>query len=79
MEKRWVNYKLVEQMNKLIIERVELFKVPPRCLFLKITTKEGIIGWGDPFAEGKADTVAACVQELQQYLISIPSKAEILC
>uniref|UniRef100_UPI0037449344 galactonate dehydratase n=1 Tax=Pedobacter psychroterrae TaxID=2530453 RepID=UPI0037449344 len=53
----------------MIIERFELFKVPPRWLFLKITTKEGIIGWGEPIVEGKADTVAACVKEMEQYVI----------
>lgn len=56
-------------MDALKIEKVELFKVPPRWLFLKITTKSGIIGWGEPVVEGKADTVAACVKELEQYLI----------
>jgi galactonate dehydratase len=55
--------------DKLIIEKLELFKVPPRWLFLKITTKEGIIGWGEPIVEGKADTVAACVKEMEQYLV----------
>ncbi len=55
--------------DPLIIERIELFKVPPRWLFVKITTKEGIVGWGEPVVEGKADTVAACVKELEQYLI----------
>tara|TARA_R110002049_G_scaffold9962_2_gene49655 strand:- start:17714 stop:18871 length:1158 start_codon:yes stop_codon:yes gene_type:complete len=56
-------------MDALKIEKVELFKVPPRWLFLKITTKSGIIGWGEPVVEGKADTVAACVKELEQYII----------
>lgn len=46
----------------------ELFKVPPRWLFLKISTDEGIIGWGEPIVEGKADTVAAAVTELMEYL-----------
>ena len=55
--------------DKLIIERMELFKVPPRWLFLKVTTKEGITGWGEPVVEGKADTVATCVRELEQYVI----------
>ena len=55
--------------DKLIIEKLELFKVPPRWLFLKITTKEGIIGWGEPVVEGRADTVAACVNELAPYVI----------
>jgi galactonate dehydratase len=40
------------------------FIVPPRWLFLKIETDEGIAGWGEPIVEGRADTVAACVAEL---------------
>jgi galactonate dehydratase len=56
-------------MNDLKIVKIELFKVPPRWLFLKITTQSGIIGWGEPVVEGKADSVAACVKELEKFLI----------
>lgn len=48
---------------------MELFKVPPRWLFLKITTDDGFEGWGEPIVEGKADTVAAAVTEMQEVLI----------
>ncbi|UPZ34754.1 galactonate dehydratase [Sphingobacterium sp. PCS056] len=51
------------------ITAYELFKVPPRWLFLKIVTDEGIIGWGEPVLEGKADTVSAAVRELMDTLI----------
>lgn len=47
----------------------ELFKVPPRWLFLKIETDEGIIGWGEPIIEGRATTVKAAVEELMENLI----------
>ena len=47
----------------------ELYTVPPRWLFLKITTDAGISGWGEPVVEGHADAVRACVEELQEYLI----------
>lgn len=47
----------------------ELFQVPPRWLFLKIMTDEGIIGWGEPVIEGKAATVAAAVKELMEGLM----------
>lgn len=47
----------------------ELFQVPPRWLFLKIETDEGIVGWGEPVIEGKAATVKAAVDELMTYLI----------
>lgn len=51
------------------IQSIELFKVPPRWLFLKMNTDEGFIGWGEPVVEGKADAVAACVNELSEQLI----------
>jgi galactonate dehydratase len=53
----------------LEIQSIELFKVPPRWLFLKITTRGGIVGWGEPVVEGRADTVRAAVMELSGYLI----------
>ncbi len=51
------------------IRSLELFKVPPRWLFLKITTESGITGWGEPIVEGKADTVMAAVEEMKDYII----------
>ncbi|MBS1920516.1 MAG: galactonate dehydratase [Bacteroidetes bacterium] len=51
------------------IEKIELFKVPPRWLFLKITTDTGIIGWGEPVVEGKADSILAIVNEMEPYLL----------
>ncbi|HHW31766.1 MAG TPA: galactonate dehydratase [Clostridiaceae bacterium] len=51
------------------IKTMELFKVPPRWLFLKITTESGLVGWGEPIVEGKADTVAAAVEEMKEYVI----------
>jgi galactonate dehydratase len=53
----------------LKIKSFELFKVPPRWLFLKIETDEGIIGWGEPVIEGKAATVKTAVEELMVNLI----------
>lgn len=49
--------------------RFETFLVPPRWLFLKIETDEGISGWGEPIVEGKAETVRAAVHEFESYLI----------
>ena len=51
------------------ITRVSTYLVPPRWLFVKIETDEGISGWGEPVVEGRASTVAACVEELADYLI----------
>jgi len=51
------------------IERIELFQVPPRWLFIKVTTESGLTGWGEPVIEGKAATVAAAVEEMSDYVI----------
>jgi galactonate dehydratase len=51
------------------ITALDLFKVPPRWLFLRVSTDEGLIGWGEPVIEGRADTVAAAVHELTDYLV----------
>ncbi|MGH8877101.1 MAG: galactonate dehydratase [Stackebrandtia sp.] len=51
------------------IERVETFQVPPRWLFCRIETDDGIVGWGEPVVEGRAATVRAAVAELTEYLI----------
>ena len=51
------------------IDKLELFKVAPRWLFLKMTTDDGFVGWGEPVCEGRADSVAAAVRELGAQLI----------
>jgi len=51
------------------IRSIELFKVPPRWLFLKMETESGIVGWGEPIVEGRADSVAACVNEMKGAII----------
>ena len=51
------------------IRSIELFQVPPRWLFLKMTTECGIVGWGEPVVEGRAATVAACVREMTPHLV----------
>lgn len=51
------------------ITKLTTFLAPPRWLFLKIDTDEGIAGWGEPVLEGRAQTVAAAVEELADYLV----------
>ena len=51
------------------ITAIETFLVAPRWLFLKVSTDEGISGWGEPVVEGRAETVRAAVHELSELLI----------
>jgi galactonate dehydratase len=51
------------------IKAMETFLVPPRWLFLRVATDDGITGWGEPVVEGRAETVRTLISELADYLI----------
>jgi galactonate dehydratase len=51
------------------IDRVETFLVPPRWLFLRLETDDGVVGWGEPIVEGRAESVASTVAELSDQLL----------
>lgn len=51
------------------ITKLQTFLVPPRWLFLKIETDEGIAGWGEPVLEGHAETLAAKIEEFSDFLV----------
>ncbi|GAA2794226.1 galactonate dehydratase [Crossiella cryophila] len=51
------------------ITGIETFLVAPRWLFLKISTDEGLVGWGEPVVEGRAETVRAAVHELSELVL----------
>jgi len=56
------------------VEKIEIFKIPPRWVFLKVYTNQpGLFGWGEPVIEGRSDTVIAAVKELAEYVIGQPS------
>jgi galactonate dehydratase len=48
---------------------LELFAVPPRWLFLKLSTDEGVSGWGEPIVEGRVATTRAAVEELGELVL----------
>ena len=51
------------------ITRIETFLVPPRWLMCRVETDEGVVGWGEPVVEGRAETVRAAVGELSDLLL----------
>lgn len=57
------------------ITKITTYKVPPRWLFLKIETDEGVSGWGEPVLEGHALAAEAAVEELGQLIVGMdPTK-----
>jgi len=53
------------------ITALKTFLVPPRWLFLKVETDEGITGWGEPVLEGHAETLATKIAEIAPGLIGL--------
>jgi len=46
------------------IARIETFRVPPRWLFVRVETKDGIVGWGEASLEGHAEAVEGAFESL---------------
>ena len=42
-----------------MVTRLTLCPVPPRWLFLRVDTDEGLTGWGEPVVEGRAAAAVA--------------------
>ncbi|QHT63019.1 galactonate dehydratase [Paenibacillus lycopersici] len=51
------------------ITKIELFHLRPRFSFLKMSTDEGLVGWGEAIVEGRSRTVAMAIKELEPHLI----------
>lgn len=51
------------------IAAVEQFFPLPRIRLIKITTDNGLVGWGETTLEGKPKSVHGAVEELSEYLI----------
>lgn len=51
------------------IQRIETFLVPPRWLFCRVETDDGIVGWGEPVVEGRAEVVRTAVELFRDYLV----------
>lgn len=51
------------------ITKLETFHIKPRWMFLKVSTDEGICGWGEPVLEGKSTVVEEAVKVLGEMII----------
>jgi galactonate dehydratase len=51
------------------ITRIETFLVPPRWLFVRLETDNGIVGWGEATCEGRSETVRTAVDQLSELLL----------
>jgi galactonate dehydratase len=61
------------------ITKLEILKVPPSWVWVKVHTDEGLVGLGEPYLENHADSVIAEVLRLEPFLIGKdPTRVELL-
>ena len=61
------------------ITQLEILKIPPSWVWLRIHTDEGVTGLGEPFLENHAESVIAEVRRLEPLLMgSDPLQREAL-
>src|SRR5436305_12055096 len=47
------------------------------CVFVKLETNQGVVGWGEGTLEGKAGTVMACINDFREFIVgSDPMQVE---
>ncbi len=51
------------------ITKINTYLVRPRWCMVEVLTDGDLVGWGEAVIEGKASTVAACVNEMEEYLL----------
>jgi len=56
------------------ISKIEYFRVPPRWLFVRIETSDGIAGWGESTLEGHTEAVEGCLEHFSGRLVGLDSR-----
>ncbi|KAG6377482.1 enolase C-terminal domain-like protein [Boletus reticuloceps] len=47
-----------------LISQIEFFRVPPRWLFVRVETADGLVGWGESTLEGHTEAVEGALGDL---------------
>jgi galactonate dehydratase len=69
LEERLAANAAVPSKESMRVTKLETILVKPRWLFLKVHTDAGIVGLGEPILEGRAQTCAEAIREIEPYLI----------
>jgi galactonate dehydratase len=51
------------------IDRIEVFLVAPRWLFVRVETSDGVVGWGEASLEGHGEAVVGAIEHIKDRLI----------
>lgn len=48
------------------ISKIEIFRVPPRWLFVRVETSDNLVGWGESTLEGHTEAVEGAFADLRE-------------
>ncbi|TFK92487.1 enolase C-terminal domain-like protein [Polyporus arcularius HHB13444] len=51
------------------IAKIEIFRLPPRWVFVRVETEQGIVGWGEGTLEGHTEAIEGAYQDLSERFI----------
>ncbi|KAI0716967.1 enolase C-terminal domain-like protein [Earliella scabrosa] len=51
------------------IAKIEVFRVPPRWLFVRVETEQGLVGWGEGTLEGHTEAVEGAYKDLAERFV----------
>ncbi|TFY74466.1 hypothetical protein EWM64_g9547 [Hericium alpestre] len=52
-----------------LISLIEIFRLPPRWLFVRVETNDGIVGWGEATLEGHTEAVEGAFDDLRERFV----------
>lgn len=52
------------------ISKIEIFRVPPRWLFVRVETSDGIVGWGEATLEGHTEAIEGAYKDLTERFVA---------
>lgn len=64
-----------EARRSTSIRTIETFQVPPRWLFVRIETADGLVGWGEASLEGHSEAVDGAYAAIRDRFIGADSEA----
>lgn len=53
------------------IASIETFRVPPRWIFVRVTTDDGLVGWGESIIPKRAHAVVGAIEDMAANLVGV--------
>ncbi|KAJ0344359.1 hypothetical protein COL154_014019, partial [Colletotrichum chrysophilum] len=53
------------------IPEIVTFRVPPRWIFVKVTTDDGLVGWGESIIPKRARAVVATIEDMASNIVGM--------